>query len=529
MSKTKVNPPKQPISQVKPKKSVQPKLCFLDRLENHFSKNRRWYILSCLFFATLFSLLTFDVKITESYDDALYIEAGYNYAKGFFSYYYTATAPLYCMFLALPIALFGINLIVLKSFSILFFVLGIYLVYLAFKDRVPYSALFPALFLTAFNSTYIYFATQTYTETFTLMIMGLVLMIWVALDDRTTLTPSFRSQWKTYVLLGCILFIYCLSRNVAMASVAVVFVYFLFYKKYWTAVAFVGTFGFFHILYQKIILPFAWRSVDVKSSLAEQGQKMFQKDAYNPGLGQEDLAGFITRFFENAKIYSSQLMDMVGLKSSETPYSYMYFVILLGLMLIGAVFAFKKNHRVVVATALFVVGLLGATFLSLHTSWGQGRLILVYLPMIAVIIFYGIFMVLKMPKFKMFQWVFPLFIIVLLIINLGKVMKEVDKKLPVLRKNLKGDKYYGYTPDWTNYFLMSEYAAANTPDSVKIGCRKAPMSFVYSGCNRFVGLWPSSIIIDTALNKENFKREFLATKSFSLQPQFEQDVRKYIK
>jgi len=528
MSKRYKTVKKQPPPIVSQRKHTQPKVHFLDRLENHLSKRSRWYIISCLILSALFSLLLFNVKISEGFDDSLYIEAGFNYAKGFFSYYYTYTAPLYCMFLALPIAIFGVNLFVLKSFSVIFFLLGIYFVYLAFKERIPYSVLLPALFLTALNTAYLYHASQTFTETFTLMVMGLVFIAWLYLDDKTMIGPSLRSQWKNYALFGFVIFIYCLSRNIALASVVAIFMYFLCYKKYGTALISIGAFASFYGLYQKIILPLAWPSIDIKSSLSGQGRMMLQKDAYNAGLGQEDLSGFITRFFENAKIYSSALMDMVGLKSDLVPQSYTYFIILIGAMIIGVVFAILKKNRTIVAVSIFCACLIGATFISLHSSWGQVRMIMIYIPFIAIVVFYGFWAIFKVKKIFFLQWLYPLLIIALLMVNLGMVLKEVEKNRIVLKKNLKGEKYYGYTPDWINYFLMSEYAAANTPDSVKIGCRKSSMSFVYSGCDRFAGMMPKTIVIDSALYCD-YQYEFLATNSFFLHPQYENGVRKYMK
>jgi hypothetical protein len=50
-----------------------------------------------------------------------------------------------------------------------------------------------------------------------------------------------------------------------------------------------------------------------------------------------------------------------------------------------------------------------------------------------------------------------------------------------LKQNLKGDKLYGFSPDWKNYILMTQYAAENIPDSVNIACRKAEIAFVYTG------------------------------------------------
>jgi hypothetical protein len=127
------------------------KSTLFERFESWCSQRDRMLHIGLTALAFIFSILMFDAKISIGHDDALYIMAGNNYAKDFFGYYYVDNAPLYVMFLALPIKIFGVNLLILKLFSVLFFVSSVYLTYKAFKGRIPYSVMVPSVFIYAIN------------------------------------------------------------------------------------------------------------------------------------------------------------------------------------------------------------------------------------------------------------------------------------------------------------------------------------------------------------------------------------------
>jgi len=66
-------------------------------------------------------------------------------------------------------------------------------------------------------------------------------------------------------------------------------------------------------------------------------------------------------------------------------------------------------------------------------------------------------------------------------------------------KNLKGNRYYGYSPDWVNFLRMSEWAAKNVPEGSLIASRKPSMSFIYGDGRDFYGLYRfPSLPSDTA-------------------------------
>ena len=56
----------------------------------------------------------------------------------------------------------------------------------------------------------------------------------------------------------------------------------------------------------------------------------------------------------------------------------------------------------------------------------------------------------------------------------------------ILKESLKGNMFYGFTPDWVNYLKMSEYTG-NLDDSTIVACRKPGISFIY-GKKKFYGI-----------------------------------------
>jgi len=492
---------------------VQQKVELFDKMEKFFTRHSQACLYLCLAVALLFSLLLFNVRITDSSDDALYIEAGYRYAKSFFNYYYTSTAPLYCMFLAIPIAIFGVNLILLKMFSIVFFLLGIFLYFRAFRGRIENIVLLPALFLTALNSLFLFYAGQTFTEAFTLFMSGWFFCAFFKLDDATETGANIKENWGKFLLVGLSAYLLLLARNVAIVIPLIILIYFLFQKKWLTSLLSLCSFGLFYGLYKGIIEPLFWGHLNLKGQYAAQSNMMWLKNPYNPGLGTEDFNGLVTRFLENAKLYSTQLFNITGLKSEAVaPFNYTFVAILVAFALAALVFSIIRKNRRIWAVLLYVSAFLSATFVSLATSWAQPRLIMVYLPLIAIFVFYAFCALLRIKKIRWLQWTYPILIVLFLFVNIKKVIGETEKSLPVLEQNLAGDKYYGLTPDWINYFKASEWAADSLPKEKIIACRKAPMSFIYTGGRSFYGISSvPSTVPDSALKVSKFEHHFAAT------------------
>lgn len=456
-----------------------------DILENHFSKNSTTYLIALVVLSILFSILCFDNKISTANDDALYIEAGASYAKNFFGYFYTANAPFYPMLLGLVIKVIGVKLFWLKLLSVLFFALAIYFIFKAYEKRIPYIILIPALLLTAINFQFLMYASLTYTETFSLMVFGICFWILFKQFDKFEQSDYvFTKNIPSFLLIGFLFFWMMLTRNVALAAIGILALFFIYRKQYKEAVAAVVGFGIFYALY-KLALKFIWKLDG--SQFVAQSKLMFQKDAYQPQLGSETFSGFIQRFIENCQIYiSSRFYFVLGFREEMSSNIAPLTVISIGIIVWSLVLMHRNKQYILFFTTLFFGGLLATTFISLHTSWGQTRLIMLFLPFILFSVFYLLYCYGK--QFSYLQIVFPLVFFILFFKSFSTTISEAKNKFPVFMENMTGDPTYGYTPDWQNYIKMTKWCAINLPNE-NIAVRKAPMSFIFSEGKEFYPIY----------------------------------------
>ncbi len=468
-----------------PQKSINktPGLPFFEKAEKWFEKNSKvlFIIISVLYF--IFAFLIFDIRISEANDDSLYIEAGNKYANDFFNYYYTSNAPLYPMFLSLLISIFGVKLIIFKLFSVVFNFLGLLFIYKAFKNKIPHLVLFPVLLITAINTYFLIKASQTFTEAFYLCFQGFFFFTFRKLLDAQQLFQyDLRKTYKAWLVFGFSSFFLTITRNIAIGSIAGILVYFILTKGYKSLFYYIASFAIFKGLFE-VIKYLIWGSV---GQYRAQGSSIFQKDYYNASKGTEDFAGIVSRYFNNADLYiSKRLFQILGFKSPDsTTTSTLLTVIVVLLILWGLYRCFKSRNKMVILSTFYFAAMLSGSFIALATRWDQPRMIMIYLPLILFVILFGIYDLLKKASSPV-QTIFLYLLIALFLSGFISSVKQVQKNLPRLSKNLKGDKYYGYTPDWVNYFKMSEWIGENMPDSALVACRKAPMSFIHSNGKPF--------------------------------------------
>lgn len=450
-----------------------------ERFEHWGSRQKGLLTLLLPALAFVFSILMFDAKISIGHDDALYIMAGNNYAKDFFGYYYTDNAPLYVMFLSLPIKLFGVKLLLLKFFSIVFFVLSIYFTFKAFAGRVPYVVLLPAMFIFALNWFALTFASLTYTEAFYLLFQGLFFILlfrhmeYLDAPDNNALSRS----WSKWLLLGLILFVLFFSRTVGLGAFIAIAVFFAFQKQFKNALFTVLSFGAVAGLVE-LLKRGLWGS---KVSQFSQTNILYLKDAYDPSKGMEDFDGFVNRFIGNTVIYlAGRFWEILGFKDENSEFSGALGLFTVALLLLGLIAAFRNKQRYLLSASLYFLALLGITFIVLQTSWGQTRLVMVYVPLMLMCIFYGFYRFFDKPGTRGFQFFYFVLVGIFFVVNFKTTQSKISKNLPIVRKNLiKGDKFEGYTDDYKNFLKLSEYCADSLPKGSLVVSRKAPMSFVY--------------------------------------------------
>jgi hypothetical protein len=503
-----------------------------DRFESYLTPRSNkifWIIFSLL---TLLCFLNFDPRLTGANDDANYIQQGYKYAQDFTGYYYTSQAPLYPMFLALPISIFGINIILLKLTSLIFTLLFFYITYISLRGRVANMILLPVILISALNHYFLYFSSHTFVEAFYMVLQSVFFLIFFkATNAYEGSEGKIYRNWQLWLAAGFFCLLLILAKNSAYAVAPAFVIFFLIRKKYKTLLisltTFILVFGTWTVV-KKVV----WGDLDSTSS---QAKILFQKDPYNASKGNEDAKGFVARFFDNTLIYfSNRMMEILNLKAEneseiskgQTAMGYHLLsennpdkmpivvstritIILLLLVAYGAFWVIRNKQKELLFIFLYAACILGLSFIILQPFWAQHRYMYIFVPYFLLIVMYGLYCTFQ--YIKRLQFIIPIIYILLLLSGLSLIDSKIKKQGKILSSAFTlagqqtssigpykayfklstslftGDKYAGYTPDWANYLKLSEWVSKNIPDSVNVTVRKPAEAFIYGNGRSFNG------------------------------------------
>lgn len=470
-----------------------------DRLSAFFVRKKIHIFL--LLTGTILSVISFNARISEAHDDSLYIEAGYRFVHEFPNYFYTSNAPLYPIFLALLTLIFGTHLIAFKLFSVLFFILGAWVYYKALDKKVPDLLKYFSYTFLCINQLVIYYSSQTFSESFYLLIQAVFLYYFLEYNFGTnTFKNNIREDYKKWLLIGFLMVVLTLAKNILIFGVFAVILFYLFKKDYYKAAFSVVSFALFKGLYE-LIKNLIWGGA---SALQYKSQTviLLNKDPYDRSKGQEDVFGFIERFVDNTGLYLGkrfyQILGVMDEDSSKV--SFLLTFLVLAFTFYGLYRAIKDKQFAITFMILFAGTIAFGTFLVLHAKWDQTRFIMVHMPAILLTSMYGLYRLFEKDNFG--QTILVSAMLVLTASMFISSVKRGVKNIPIVSKNLKGDIYYGYTPDWRNYLELSAWCKDSLPPNSNIACRKAPMSFVYAKGKHFYPIY-SVIAKDPATNQSN--------------------------
>lgn len=467
-----------------------------EKLNSWFEKHDKKVFYGLLFLSTLFSFILFDAKVSDGGDDSSYIERAWSLLhEDKFPYF---QGPGYPIFLSLIVKLFGLNVIALKMFSVVCHFGFVWFTYKAFVKRIPYTVLFALISFISFNHFIQYYASQTFTETFFLFVQSLCFYIVFKIIDgiktNQSLVDDIKQNYFKWITFGLLFVLLAISKSVAVVAIVGVAIYFLLNKNYKQFVYALVAFFVIRMIYQ-----FVATSI-YGTNDTDQLELMLRKELYKPANGHEDFSGMIDRFFNNFNTYMSlhiyRIMnlrrDAYELVSIVPQFAYIT-AVLIGVF---TFLSYKKNKFIFFSSIYFIV-LCGGIFFGVQSNNMQDRLIVIVVPLIFLLFFYGIYELIK--KHSLFQMIFMLFAGGMLLYTIK--ISVVDKsKITAFKKNLSGDIYYGYTPDWENFLKMSKYCSDSLPDSSVVLSRKPAMSFLYGDGKKFQGQFiTTSMDADTVL------------------------------
>lgn len=455
---------------------------FLTKMDTFLHPRMNSIFFVALFIQIVFSLLLFQANISIGGDDSFYIMRAQNLLQdGTFPSF---QGPLYPLFLTPLIAIFGINVLILKTFSIVLTSLFLYLFYRAFKNRINNSILVICLFALALNSHVLYYASQTYNEAFHLFIQLLFFYQFFKVFRQVENSDAdYKSQYKDWIFLGFTMFLMAISKNLGLVGIITVVGFFLIQRK-WKAVLaslipWLGFMGIFSLIKR---IYFA-----ADAQISRQGLMLLYKDPYNFSKGKEDVAGFFDRFIENSHIYlSKHLMKIFNLREAGVTNNIELLTIFLGLVLIYGLFKSYKKNKYLFFTGSYLVVTLSVVFVVLQTRWDADRLVFLVVPFFCVFVFYIFDDFLRSSRFKWSQAIFIMLTFLYLSSNVTASSKNID--LIGMKKKLAGEKYLGYTTDWVNFLKISEWCGKNLPENSFVASRKAAMSSIYANGKKFYNI-----------------------------------------
>jgi hypothetical protein len=493
-------------SNSKPKTERVGKADFLSTLDAYFTRRTKLVFILSLVFTALFGALLFDLKISEGTDDSGYIVAAHDFIRG--KAFPTWHGSFYPIFLSLPIMLFGIKLFVLKFCSYLMMIGHIAFFYLAFRNRLSATLLALVTLIVSVNSFILFHASSTFSEPLYFLLQSLTLYFFFKIIDKEELGLDLKQQWKLWLVFGFCSFLLSITRNVGLGILISLSLFFVINKKFKELAYTFGSFFIFYIPYS-IYKSVVWDNG--KAGFEDQFGAMFQKNPYNPSLGTEDFAGFVTRFFENCNLYlSKHFFKILGVLDENSTEKNVFLAVLVFLLFVLAFYmAIRQKNKIMQFVALYLAVAVGGTFVSQQTFWDLSRLIIIYIPLSLLTIGYGLYELYRATRKSYILFVLLGSFCLLFFAGFAKTVEKSKENAPVLSKNMQGDYYYGFTPDWVHFFKASEWAAANIAPNEVIGSRKPSMSFIYGKGREFFGIYkvPMMSVDSLRTGLENVKNE----------------------
>ena len=425
-----------------------------------------------LLICSILLLLTFDPKVFMGGDNAYYMSLAESMLHGKYQPIFqpnpkpeTGVPPLYPAILAITRAIFGKSFLPAKILSFIFFVLAIYLWFKFYKDRkLNEKIIYIVLLFAALNPVISEYSHWEITES--LFILICALSFWWYDKIQKSNAP------KHWFILGLITVLaYFVRATGATISIAIFVT--LLIKKRWRELI------WFSLANAIILAPWLIRNMILSGQPA--GGAYTSQFFTNPFTGEPlTTAQFITKFFKNMHKYlfvnlPTLLFPSLELKLySVNVLNYIISIIFLAPIVYGII---KKINKLIHITIFLVI------YLSMLFMFREDAAIVRYIvpifPLIILIFLYGINELIRDKKLN--KIIIYLILVLMLISATVAYVKTVRTSLPSLVSNIKGDRFAGYNPAYSNFILACEWIRNNTPEDALILCRKPRLAWYFSG------------------------------------------------
>lgn len=472
----------------------QTKHLVYDRLNNWFEKYSYRWLFIVLAIGLISSILSFDIKPSVDGDDTSYVLSAMNIVHsgqlpvGF-------RTPGYPIVLSFFVWIFGVNLVILKTTSLLFFLGIIVSLFYAFRNRLQPIVQSSLLLMVAINPLLLKYSHQTFSEIlFTLLLVWTIHFILLANEKES----------MTNVIIAAVLTMMCFYIRVAGVTIAGVAVLFFAYQRRWKQ------FVVYVILCAALYSPIKIHELTSGSSAFGQASILMLKNPYNTTEGMETISGFVDRFINNAYNHSNyQIPSALGVPMPQElgaadgqfiPNASALFGILVSvILLIGCITPiFKKSKSMLAFLGLFVLTYVAFISVALQNIFATPRMLIPIIPYLIIGTIEGcrilgnrLVKVTDTEAISTRAKTFMFFTVIgLTLANIIGTMQSIDENYPILKANLGGNAYAGFTEDWANYLRTSVWIKAQLPiQQTGIICRKPELFLLYAGSYNVYGAY----------------------------------------
>jgi hypothetical protein len=462
------------------------KRLLFDSLNRWFKTNSPAWIVGVVLAGLLAGVLTFDVKPSIGGDDTAYVLQAMDIAStghipmGF-------RTPGYPIILAFFVSLFGTSLVLLKSTSLICFLGTIVSLFFVFRNRLQPMVLYPVMLLVALNPLLLEYAHQTYSE----MLFTLIL-IW-------TIHFVLSAGEKDSILLAGIAAVLAMaSFYIRVAGVTIVgaAILFLLWQRRWKLL---GAFFSVCILLYSPLKIYEW----VSGAAAFGGASgYFLKNYYDATMGTETVGGFIVRFINNGINHLNYQfpfamglpmpMEISAADGRIIPEPSAFFGILVSTVLLTGCIApvVFKRKAALSFLGIFVITYVSFICVALQNQISTVRMLVPIIPYLFIATLEGVrWLGNRLEKVADADAVTTRAKRLMLLASGGLILagavgtgQAIRENYPVLKANIGGNEFAGFSEDWINYLRASLWIKANLPaQTTRVICRKPELFNLYAG------------------------------------------------
>lgn len=457
-----------------------------DRIGEWCSRHSKRCLLAALVIGLIASLAQFDVKPSIGGDDTSYVLQAMDFVSTG-QIPPSFRTPGYPLMLAFFVRIVGVKLVLLKMTSLLSFLGLVGSFFAVFKKRLNPMIFYPTLFLLALNPLVLEYSSQTYSE-----MLFAAITVW----SFHFIMKSAKSENHHHAVLSGLCTMAGFYIRVVGATIGGTAVIFFILERRWK------TLVIYALVCAALYAPLKIQQRNSGVNSFGQASLLLLKNPYDATQGSETTAGYIDRFLNNlSNQLNYQIPVALSLPTSDE--------------LAGADGRLFPNGIAMLAVACSLLVLAGMKTTVVGSSANELKVIAIFLAVYVAFICLALQNLFATPRMMMpvipyltfmfllgWQWIlqktqrtssaeslssglktiFVSGVFVMLTFTTLRTMGRVNSNYPILKANLSGDEFAGFTDDWANYLKASRWIGQNLPKvDTKVICRKPELFQIYNG------------------------------------------------